>query len=663
RSKHIGSVQQSEIDSIFARANRGIDQVACLWGHLPETDFLTNLKRVDSLIHKSAAKFPNPKFRYCTATEAMQRWLKVTDNKAPLLQVTGHEQNGKIHYEITTDEAIFQKQPFVAVKDIYERYTILNCQKTGDNSWQSESTDKAILAKAGFAVTDTSGNLTKKLINYLPNDAFVDNDASASITVNSGTWTKITDHSCFDISYLKSTVDASAGASLSVKAPIAQAGKYNLFVQFAKVDNHADSLFVLISKGSNLIDTVILKGKIDLRSWIYLTTITSNDTTPVDVKISTGGKTESGKIVAFDALKVSPLVRDKEIFIRTDFADLGDVIVEKETNFTVDITNKGTDPLQVTSISVSGNNTKVNALVPFTIGSLQTYSLPLKVTPGKLGLFTDTLFVASSDPVKPVIKVIVKANSVNYFTIIDNDETANYKESGTWNFSNAKAFGNTSRYASLGQKPGARAIFTKLIEKTGTYDVMQILPETVNASSHVLYIFSINNLVKDSVYIDQNMNSGSWVKLTTRYIQSGAEAKLEIVDNGGNTVSGAVLRSDAVRFNFISATGIAEEGSSLLPKEYALHQNYPNPFNPSTVIAYSLPRTSEVTVKIYDILGHEVTTLFNGMQSAGKYSLRFDAQQMGSRLLSSGVYFYNLKAVPAGGGETFFSTLKMMYIK
>jgi hypothetical protein len=70
-----------------------------------------------------------------------------------------------------------------------------------------------------------------------------------------------------------------------------------------------------------------------------------------------------------------------------------------------------------------------------------------------------------------------------------------------------------------------------------------------------------------------------------------------------------------------------------------------------------------VTVKIYDILGHEITTLFNGMQAAGKYNLRFDAQQMGSRLLSSGVYFYNLKAVPFGGGETFFSTLKMMYIK
>ncbi|MGB5530251.1 MAG: right-handed parallel beta-helix repeat-containing protein, partial [Ignavibacteriaceae bacterium] len=82
-----------------------------------------------------------------------------------------------------------------------------------------------------------------------------------------------------------------------------------------------------------------------------------------------------------------------------------------------------------------------------------------------------------------------------------------------------------------------------------------------------------------------------------------------------------------------------EEDLSVNPTEYALSQNYPNPFNPTTTIKYSVPKLSFVTIKIYDVLGSEITTLVNEEKPIGSYEVEFDADG-----LTSGVYFYRLQA-------------------
>lgn len=87
----------------------------------------------------------------------------------------------------------------------------------------------------------------------------------------------------------------------------------------------------------------------------------------------------------------------------------------------------------------------------------------------------------------------------------------------------------------------------------------------------------------------------------------------------------------------------------VLPTEYQLNQNYPNPFNPTTVISYQLPENGFVTLKIYDVLGKEITTLVNEYKEAGYYEASFDASS-----LSSGVYFYKLQA------GNFVTTKKML---
>jgi hypothetical protein len=76
-----------------------------------------------------------------------------------------------------------------------------------------------------------------------------------------------------------------------------------------------------------------------------------------------------------------------------------------------------------------------------------------------------------------------------------------------------------------------------------------------------------------------------------------------------------------------------------IPTEFAMNQNYPNPFNPVTTIKYQLPKAELVTIKIYDIIGKEISTLINRTQNAGYYEVNFNAGK-----LSSGIYFYKMVA-------------------
>jgi hypothetical protein len=94
-----------------------------------------------------------------------------------------------------------------------------------------------------------------------------------------------------------------------------------------------------------------------------------------------------------------------------------------------------------------------------------------------------------------------------------------------------------------------------------------------------------------------------------------------------------------------------------LPADFVLYQNYPNPFNPSTKIKFTIPsnihsQMSNVSLKVYDVLGNEVATLVNEYKTAGSYEIEFDAWG-----LTSGMYFYQLN------GENFVQTKKMVYLK
>jgi hypothetical protein len=100
------------------------------------------------------------------------------------------------------------------------------------------------------------------------------------------------------------------------------------------------------------------------------------------------------------------------------------------------------------------------------------------------------------------------------------------------------------------------------------------------------------------------------------------------------------------------------EVANLTPVKFELAQNYPNPFNPVTKISYGIPSDNFVSLKIYNVTGQLVSTLVNELKSAGSYNVDFDASQ-----LTSGVYFYILRAGNNESSSNIIQTKKMMLLK
>ena len=128
------------------------------------------------------------------------------------------------------------------------------------------------------------------------------------------------------------------------------------------------------------------------------------------------------------------------------------------------------------------------------------------------------------------------------------------------------------------------------------------------------------------------------------------------------TVSGANLFAGTLGFEIGSGvwrrplseiiTSVDETTSNEIPTVYSLQQNYPNPFNPMTIINYSIPELSIVTIKVYGVLGSEIATLVNEEKPVGTYEVEFDAAT-----LSSGIYYYKIQA------NNFIETKKMILLK
>ncbi len=143
----------------------------------------------------------------------------------------------------------------------------------------------------------------------------------------------------------------------------------------------------------------------------------------------------------------------------------------------------------------------------------------------------------------------------------------------------------------------------------------------------------------------------------------------EFVDISTTNGTGTVIGSTG--FNHIlglayEETGITsvegENNSDEIPSDFLLKQNYPNPFNPSTTIEFSLPVSSKIKLVIYNMLGQQVSVLFDEQRSSGNYYEVWNASDVNGKKLSSGIYLYKLQAVGIDGTE-FQGTKKMIIIK
>ncbi len=171
----------------------------------------------------------------------------------------------------------------------------------------------------------------------------------------------------------------------------------------------------------------------------------------------------------------------------------------------------------------------------------------------------------------------------------------------------------------------------------------EVVRGITGAGSQWWYIREID----PNIYYTSN-NGANW---TVQYTSpSNVGFKHITKARNGNTLWAVNISGNAAKY--IMTTSVAGN-HEIVPSVFSLEQNYPNPFNPETVIRYQVPKTSFISLRVFDMLGRNVKEPVNKTQSAGTYNVKFDASE-----LSSGIYFYSLSADGVIQG-----TKKMMVVK
>lgn len=173
-------------------------------------------------------------------------------------------------------------------------------------------------------------------------------------------------------------------------------------------------------------------------------------------------------------------------------------------------------------------------------------------------------------------------------------------------------------------------------------------------------MMNFNSSIDFNLHFNEKQINGlnlSGKNIQVKYWDPQSNNWQEITDAAVSLTTGTVNFNLNTASNYViltSSTVTAVENSvgNNLIVEYELMQNYPNPFNPATSINYKLPNAGFVSLKVYDVLGREVSVLVNQFQQAGNYNVSFNAAK-----LASGIYFYKLHS------GSFVSVRKMMLIE
>ncbi|MDZ7374348.1 MAG: hypothetical protein ONB23_10310 [candidate division KSB1 bacterium] len=641
RSAHLSrAIRLNLLEEAFAEAARGTDQVACIWGHLPETDFLANIARVDSLLHELAGRYPQVRFRYCTAVEAMQNWLGTPDHVAPELELQVREVGDGLHVLISTDEPIFQPAPVLAFKDIHEEYGLVPCAQIGPRHWEALLHGRRV-AKIGVSVCDSVGNQSLKVYRLLPDDLYCDDEAG-SAQPRQGHW-QVSSEAVWGRSALMARVGKADSAVLHWIPPLPQEAAYSVFVQLPGVTQPVRRTVFRMFDGGQIAWTKEFRQPPSPGTWIYLGTSVLRPRPDTYLEVVGFGDGAVGTL-AVDVAKFSALVRDRDLHLETPVVDLGEVSVRDTLRFSVELANRGIMPVWIADIRSARGALRSAISPPLLVPAMGKVSVLILARWTIPGAALDTLIFVSDQPGVPRLSALVTARVQNYFVLLDNEDSLRYREFGEWHFSVAQAHGPTSRYALLGQIPPARALFTTELDVAGSYEVFQIVPATENATNHALYIVSIEGIPLDSVVVDQNAGSGSWTLVGRYDLPASRPVQVTIVDDGGNTnPRGVVLRADAVKF-VLSEAGSSADSEGEVPLRasaglFRVGPSYPNPCNGRARIPVWLERASEVQLDIYNARGERVSSATQGRLSPGQHFLLWDAGP-----LPSGVYLYRLRA-------------------
>jgi photosystem II stability/assembly factor-like uncharacterized protein len=248
-----------------------------------------------------------------------------------------------------------------------------------------------------------------------------------------------------------------------------------------------------------------------------------------------------------------------------------------------------------------------------------------------------------------VLSIIAKGTDI--FAWTNTDELFHSTDIGkNWSVIKNELLQNISGLAVIGNDLFISTVFGGVFLSSDNGNNFQAVDTGMTYYSIITLLANGTNLytaTDEGIFLSTN-KGGNWINISpeTQVGPHGDAITLAVYDSYLFAVSYSFWRRPLSEI----ITGINQKNK--LPTSFSLQQNFPNPFNPTTTINYSIPKSCFISIKVYDILGREVTTLVSENKPIGNYSVQFNAAK-----LTSGVYFYRMQA-----GD-FVQTKKLVLLK
>jgi hypothetical protein len=215
--------------------------------------------------------------------------------------------------------------------------------------------------------------------------------------------------------------------------------------------------------------------------------------------------------------------------------------------------------------------------------------------------------------------------------------------------------------------PGMDAKLTFYLYKTG---ITVGIESAKKIKGVQIELNGVNSLIPSSTQISSVFNTANYYQSSGLLRTLTYDGSSVAIDAGEYTVANLQFGLSNPKDIEISKIIVVDENNSkmskvevelkyedMIPLDYSLSQNFPNPFNPNTQVEFSIPIDGFVTIKVYDLLGQEIASLFAGNTQAGKYTINWDGKDNNGNAVSSGNYLYRMTA-----GD-FVQSKKMTFLK
>ncbi|MDZ7795603.1 MAG: hypothetical protein U5N56_00505 [Candidatus Marinimicrobia bacterium] len=601
------------LKTVFREASEGEDQMLCMWSHLPETCFSSGMDTMNTLAHELSETY-DVDFKYCRDTEAMRLWIAPEDTVAPVLSMTEIREGDNIRFVLTSDGPVFQTaEPFVALKTMYGTYERLACEQTGEYQWETvKALPTADVAKVAATVCDSVGNQSNAHLHFVPDDIYID-DKDPAYTG---------ERRYLDGSRGRAVVGPACAGAERTGIPHAYtgySGDPNTH-SFARSGQY-HGLLRCIVENSLMSDTLELDHSEGINAWQFIGFY--------DLEAGTGNSftienLKDNKALGFDVLLITPLVTDKYFTVSHELLTFSEVCVTDSVTLAFTMGNRGSEDLTVSSLSHFGDMIEIHEEFPLVLAPMEERVITVSFSTQQFCEYNDVIVINTDDPRNPRVLLPVYASALTYYQLVDNEDPLHYNESGEWHTSVAQASGGSSRYTGISGN-GDHADFTLSLDYSGVYDIQFIVPTTSNAHDHAHYIVMIDGYPQDTLVVNQNSGSGTFVSLGEFDLPADVPVTMRIQDNGGNTNHGAVLRADAVKFILRNEKFVSAVNNAGIPGTFRVFPNYPNPFNPSTQIYFALPQSGEVRIDFFDIRGRKVDRQIRKTFEAGYHRINVES--------------------------------------